>query len=192
MACRAMYHHPRTDRLAMGMQLTPFDHLDLRGIELGMKLCRCTILMMDKQLPWDIDTERKTAKVHFRGLIADACWCHHFRVVTRVVKGLEMEDASGNSLLRRWASEPEWVKVLKLFFDTIGRHEKSYADFAFGGAPDGSSEVLKKAAERMSLIMVSADVVHLGEGTDWNDEIVSSCERDTSRDRIEMKRISFD
>ncbi|KAK1493326.1 HpcH/HpaI aldolase/citrate lyase family protein [Colletotrichum tamarilloi] len=60
------------------------------------------------------------------------------------------------------ASEPEWVKVSKLFFDTIDRHEKSYADFAFGGPPDGSSEVLKKAAERMSLIMVSADVVHLG------------------------------
>ncbi|KXH43448.1 HpcH/HpaI aldolase/citrate lyase family protein [Colletotrichum simmondsii] len=60
------------------------------------------------------------------------------------------------------ASEPEWVKVSKLFFDTIDKHDKPYAGFAFGGPPYGSPEVLKKAAERMSLIMVSADVVHLG------------------------------
>ncbi|KAK1675533.1 HpcH/HpaI aldolase/citrate lyase family protein [Colletotrichum godetiae] len=60
------------------------------------------------------------------------------------------------------ASEPEWVKVSKLFFDTIDEHDKPYAGFAFGGPPYGSPEVLKKAAERMSLVMISADVVHLG------------------------------
>ncbi|KAK1624672.1 HpcH/HpaI aldolase/citrate lyase family protein [Colletotrichum phormii] len=60
------------------------------------------------------------------------------------------------------ASEPEWVMVSKLFFDTIDKHDKPYAGFAFGGPPYGSPEVLKKAAERMSLVMISADVVHLG------------------------------
>ncbi|EXF80854.1 HpcH/HpaI aldolase/citrate lyase family protein [Colletotrichum fioriniae PJ7] len=60
------------------------------------------------------------------------------------------------------ASEPEWVKVSKQFFDTIDKHDKPYAGFAFGGPPYGSPEGLKKAAERMSLIMVSADVVQLG------------------------------
>ncbi|KAF4479810.1 5-keto-4-deoxy-D-glucarate aldolase [Colletotrichum fructicola Nara gc5] len=60
------------------------------------------------------------------------------------------------------ATEPEWLEISQLFFNTIDRHDKPYAGFAFGSAPLGSSEKLKAAGERMSLIMVAADVVHLG------------------------------
>ncbi|KAJ0360406.1 hypothetical protein COL26b_014084 [Colletotrichum chrysophilum] len=60
------------------------------------------------------------------------------------------------------ATEPEWLEISQLFFNTIDKHDKPYAGFAFGSAPLGSSEKLKAAGERMSLIMVAADVVHLG------------------------------
>ncbi|EQB43789.1 HpcH/HpaI aldolase/citrate lyase family protein [Colletotrichum gloeosporioides Cg-14] len=60
------------------------------------------------------------------------------------------------------ATEPEWLEISQLFFDTIDKHDKPYAGFAFGSAPLGSPEKLKAAGKRMSLIMVAADVVHLG------------------------------
>lgn len=60
------------------------------------------------------------------------------------------------------ATEPEWLEISQLFFNTIDKHDKPYAGFAFDSAPLGSPEKLKAAGERMSLIMVAADVVHLG------------------------------
>ncbi|KAK2042082.1 HpcH/HpaI aldolase/citrate lyase family protein [Colletotrichum somersetense] len=59
------------------------------------------------------------------------------------------------------ASEPEWLEISKVFFDTMDKHDKPYAGFAFGAPPFGSPEKIKEAAKRMSLIAVSADVLHL-------------------------------
>ncbi|KAI8233343.1 Lactoylglutathione lyase [Colletotrichum sp. SAR 10_96] len=56
------------------------------------------------------------------------------------------------------ATEPEWLEISRLFFNTIDKHDKPYAGFAFGSAPLGSPEKLKAAGERTSLIMVAADV----------------------------------
>lgn len=58
--------------------------------------------------------------------------------------------------------EPEWLKIKKLFFETIDRHDKPYAGFAFTSPLYGSPEAIKEAAKRMSLISMSADVMHLG------------------------------
>ncbi|TEA17337.1 4-hydroxy-2-oxo-heptane-1,7-dioate aldolase [Colletotrichum sidae] len=58
--------------------------------------------------------------------------------------------------------EPEWQEISKLFFETIDKHDKPYAGFAFASPPYGGPEKLKEAAKRMSLICVSADVLHLG------------------------------
>lgn len=60
------------------------------------------------------------------------------------------------------ADEPEWLEISKLFFDTIDKHDKPYAGFAFCAPPYGSPEKLREAAKRMSLIAMSADVLHLG------------------------------
>ncbi|KAK1989233.1 HpcH/HpaI aldolase/citrate lyase family protein [Colletotrichum cereale] len=60
------------------------------------------------------------------------------------------------------ADEPEWLEISKLFFDTIDKHDKPYAGFAFCAPPYGSPEKFKEAAKRMSLVTMSADVLHLG------------------------------
>ncbi|KAF4809448.1 4-hydroxy-2-oxo-heptane-1,7-dioate aldolase [Colletotrichum siamense] len=58
--------------------------------------------------------------------------------------------------------EPEWLEIQKLFFETMDKHDKPYAGFAFATPPYGSPEKLQEAAKRMSLISMSADVLHLG------------------------------
>lgn len=57
--------------------------------------------------------------------------------------------------------EPEWKAARDRFFEVMDKHDKPYGGFAFTSPPYGSSEGFKKAAERMSLITVSADVMHL-------------------------------
>ncbi|CAI0654992.1 unnamed protein product, partial [Colletotrichum noveboracense] len=58
--------------------------------------------------------------------------------------------------------EPEWLEIQKLFFETMDKHDKPYAGFAFATPPYGSPEKLQEAAKRMSFISMSADVLHLG------------------------------
>jgi 4-hydroxy-2-oxoheptanedioate aldolase len=63
--------------------------------------------------------------------------------------------------------EKEWLDAREKFFSVLDKHDKPYSGFAFGNPPFGSPEGLKKAAERMSMIIVSADVLHLaGMGQD--------------------------
>jgi 4-hydroxy-2-oxoheptanedioate aldolase len=58
-------------------------------------------------------------------------------------------------------TEPEWLAARDLFFETMDKHDKPYGGFTFLTPPYGSPEGLKKAAERMSFIMVTADIMHL-------------------------------
>lgn len=58
-------------------------------------------------------------------------------------------------------SEPEWLEARDKFFAVLDKHDKPYGGFAFATPPYGSEETIKKAAERMSFIMMTADVLHL-------------------------------
>ncbi|RSM07105.1 hypothetical protein CEP52_005380 [Fusarium oligoseptatum] len=57
--------------------------------------------------------------------------------------------------------EQEWLDAREKFFSVLDKHDKPYSGFAFGAPPYGSPEALKKAAERMSMIIMTADVMHL-------------------------------
>ncbi|KFA76030.1 hypothetical protein S40288_00321 [Stachybotrys chartarum IBT 40288] len=57
--------------------------------------------------------------------------------------------------------EPEWLSARDKFMATIKKHNKPYGGFAFGTPPLGSPEDLVKAAENMSFMVVSSDVMHL-------------------------------
>jgi 4-hydroxy-2-oxoheptanedioate aldolase len=57
--------------------------------------------------------------------------------------------------------EPEWKEAAELFESTMKKHDKPRGGFAFAGAPFGTPEGLTKAAEYMSFMGVSADVLHL-------------------------------
>ncbi|KAI5461583.1 Pyruvate/Phosphoenolpyruvate kinase-like domain-containing protein [Mariannaea sp. PMI_226] len=65
----------------------------------------------------------------------------------------------GNSGLG--GSEPEWLEATDKFFAVIDKHDKPYSGFCFVKPPYGSPKAVKKAAERMSMIFVSVDVVAL-------------------------------
>ncbi|KAF7556508.1 hypothetical protein G7046_g6270 [Stylonectria norvegica] len=57
--------------------------------------------------------------------------------------------------------EPEWLEARDKFMQVLDKHDKPYGGFAFSNAPYGSPETIKKAAERMCFIMMTADVLHL-------------------------------
>ncbi|KAK5994374.1 5-keto-4-deoxy-D-glucarate aldolase-like protein [Cladobotryum mycophilum] len=57
--------------------------------------------------------------------------------------------------------EPEYNEAKKKVFKVLDKHDKPYGGFAFGTAPLGTPEALKKNSERMALCVVSADVMHL-------------------------------
>lgn len=58
-------------------------------------------------------------------------------------------------------AEPEWLEAREKFFKVLDKHDKPYGGFAFATPPYGSEETIRKAAERMSFIMMTADVLHL-------------------------------
>lgn len=58
-------------------------------------------------------------------------------------------------------NEPEWLEARQKFFDVLDKHDKPYGGFAFSSPPFGTPESFKKAAERMSFIIVAADVMAL-------------------------------
>jgi len=58
-------------------------------------------------------------------------------------------------------AEPEWLEVVELYDATMKKHNKPRGGFSFPNPPFGSPEGLKKASETLSLITVSADVLHL-------------------------------
>ena len=58
--------------------------------------------------------------------------------------------------------EPEWLEARDKFFAVLDKHDKPYGGFAISTPPYGSAETVKKASERMSFIMMTADVLHLG------------------------------
>ncbi|CAM1509819.1 Fc.00g001540.m01.CDS01 [Cosmosporella sp. VM-42] len=58
--------------------------------------------------------------------------------------------------------EPEWLEAREKFFEILDKHDKPYGGFAIATPPYGSAETVKKASERMSFIMMTADVLHLG------------------------------
>ncbi|KAL7946967.1 Pyruvate/Phosphoenolpyruvate kinase-like domain-containing protein [Trichoderma barbatum] len=55
-------------------------------------------------------------------------------------------------------NEPEWVEARQKFYDVIDKHDKPLGGFAFSTPPFGTPETFKKAAERMSFILMTADV----------------------------------
>ncbi|KAL7904275.1 Pyruvate/Phosphoenolpyruvate kinase-like domain-containing protein [Trichoderma velutinum] len=55
-------------------------------------------------------------------------------------------------------NEPEWLEARQKFFDVLDKHDKPYGGFAFTTPPFGTPETFKKAADRMSFILVAADV----------------------------------
>ncbi|KAM4060755.1 hpcH/HpaI aldolase/citrate lyase family protein [Hirsutella rhossiliensis] len=57
--------------------------------------------------------------------------------------------------------EPEWIAATDKFFKVLDKHDKPYGGFSFVQPPFGSAEGFKKATERMSFVMASADVMHL-------------------------------
>ena len=58
-------------------------------------------------------------------------------------------------------NEQEWLDARDKFFQIMDKHDKPYGGFAFSTPPYGTPEGLQKAAERMSFIMMTADVLHL-------------------------------
>jgi 2-keto-3-deoxy-L-rhamnonate aldolase RhmA len=59
------------------------------------------------------------------------------------------------------ATEPEWLEAVAKFEATIKKHDKPLGGFAFGNPPFGSPEAILAAGQKMSLIMITADVLHL-------------------------------
>lgn len=57
--------------------------------------------------------------------------------------------------------EPEWIEARDKFFEVLDKHDKPYGGFSFFQPPFGTAEGFKKAMERMSFVMASADVMHL-------------------------------
>ncbi|KJZ72730.1 hypothetical protein HIM_07922 [Hirsutella minnesotensis 3608] len=57
--------------------------------------------------------------------------------------------------------EQEWNTARDKFFEVMDKHDKPYGGFSFFRPPFGSAEGFKKATERMSFVMASADVMHL-------------------------------
>ncbi|KAJ4183806.1 hypothetical protein NW759_017055 [Fusarium solani] len=57
--------------------------------------------------------------------------------------------------------EQEWLDAREKFFATIDKHDKPYSGFAFVNPPYGSPEALKQAAEKMSMIIMTTDMIHL-------------------------------
>ncbi|KAI9714699.1 MAG: hypothetical protein M1828_001128 [Chrysothrix sp. TS-e1954] len=53
-------------------------------------------------------------------------------------------------------TEPEWLEAVDLFHDTIKKHKKPFAGFAFG-----EGETLRQGASKMCMCMVSGDTVAL-------------------------------
>ncbi|KAM0561415.1 hypothetical protein ACHAPJ_003296 [Fusarium lateritium] len=58
-------------------------------------------------------------------------------------------------------AEQEWLDAREKFFSVLDKHNKPYGGFAFANPPYGTPEGLQKAAERMSFILMTADVIHL-------------------------------
>lgn len=60
--------------------------------------------------------------------------------------------------------EKEWVELVEKFEKTMKKHDKPRGGFSFIMPPIGTKEMFKKAVEEYALLMVSADVTHLGWG----------------------------
>lgn len=58
-------------------------------------------------------------------------------------------------------TEAEWLEIVKVFDETMKKHDKPYGGFAFTDPPFGSPERFSAACERMSFITCTADVLHL-------------------------------
>ena len=71
----------------------------------------------------------------------------------RVSMGLPAQFGAGG--------EPEWLAAREKFFQVIDKHDKPYGGFSFASAPFGSPDMIRQASERMSYMVVSADVLHL-------------------------------
>ncbi|KAJ2901018.1 uncharacterized protein MKZ38_002144 [Zalerion maritima] len=63
----------------------------------------------------------------------------------------------GNSGLG--GAEPEWLAAAAKFREIIDKHDKPYAGFGFSGPPFGAVEGFVESAERMSMMMMAADVL---------------------------------
>lgn len=57
--------------------------------------------------------------------------------------------------------EPEWIAARAKFFEVMDKHDKPYAGIALATPPFGSPEAFRAASQRMSLIAMSADTLHL-------------------------------
>ncbi|KAL5610704.1 hypothetical protein FOBRF1_006821 [Fusarium oxysporum] len=57
--------------------------------------------------------------------------------------------------------DQEWLDAREKFFATIDKYDKPYSGFAFVNPPYGSPGTLKQAAERMSMIIITTDAIHL-------------------------------
>lgn len=68
--------------------------------------------------------------------------------------------AQAGASVDKWG-EPEWHEVKKLFDDTVRKHNKPNAGFAFVSGIMGSPERLRKGAEEFCFIASSGDVMHL-------------------------------
>lgn len=58
--------------------------------------------------------------------------------------------------------EPEWLAAKDKFMAILDKHDKPYGGFALPNPPFGSLEAVKSAAERMSFMTITGDVLHLG------------------------------
>jgi hypothetical protein len=58
-------------------------------------------------------------------------------------------------------TEPEWLETVELFEKTMKKHDKPLGGFAFAAAPFGTPEGVRKAAQKMSFMCITADVLHL-------------------------------
>jgi 4-hydroxy-2-oxoheptanedioate aldolase len=58
-------------------------------------------------------------------------------------------------------TEPEWIETSEKFYATLKKHDKPLGGFAFATPPFGTPEGITKAAQTMSFIGVTADVLHL-------------------------------
>ncbi|KAI9158150.1 4-hydroxy-2-oxo-heptane-1,7-dioate aldolase [Paramyrothecium foliicola] len=61
-----------------------------------------------------------------------------------------------------FGEEPEWLAAKEKFFSIMKKHDKPYGGFAIASAPFGSPEAVRQAAETMSFMTITGDVLHLG------------------------------
>ena len=61
-----------------------------------------------------------------------------------------------------FGGEPEWIAARTKFFEVMNKHDKPYGGFGLCVPPVGTVDVVREAAQRMSMICVTSDVLHLG------------------------------